>query len=195
MTHDLAVTPHDADLTSAPAPKKFFVVSTRKLTVLFLATLGVYSIYWFYKQWEAYKDGSDFDSDAGKMWPVMRALFPMFFVFSLLRRLREEGLHHEEMVRWNTVPMASALTALLLISKALDRAASKSLGSPITDMLALVMLLPLLAYFLSVQDKVNLVCDDPEGAGNARFSKANYAWIALGAVLWLLVILGMLMPN
>lgn len=194
MTDDLAATPHEADLASAP-PKKFFVVSTRKLTVLFLATLGMYSIYWFYKQWEAYKDGSDFDSDAGKMWPVMRALFPIFFVFSLLRRLREEGLRHEEIERWSTAPTAGVMTALLVLSQGFDRAANKSLGSPVTDILALVILLPLLAYFLSVQDKVNLVCDDPEGAGNARFTIANYAWIALGVALWLLMILAMLMPN
>ena len=194
MNEELAIAPHDLIPAIEAASIKFFVVSRRKLMVLYLSTLGLYSIYWFYKQWEAYKEGSHFESDAGKMWPVMRALFPVFFVFSLLRRLKEEGHQHPEMVQWRSAPTAAVLTALLVISKALDRAAYRSIGSPVTDILSMLILLPLLAYFLSVQDKINLVCNDPEGEGNARFTAANYAWIALGGVFWLLALVGLLAP-
>jgi hypothetical protein len=129
------------------------------------------------------------------MWPVIRALFPFFFVFSLLRRLKEEGHAHLEMLQWRSAPTATVMTILLVISKALDRAAYRSIGSPVTDVLSILILLPLLAYFLSVQDKINLVCNDPEGEGNARFTAANYAWIAFGAVLWLLVFIGLFLPT
>lgn len=129
------------------------------------------------------------------MWPVIRALFPFFFVFSLLRRLKEEGHAHQEMLQWRSAPTATVMTILLVISKALDRAAYRSIGSPVTDVLSILILLPLLAYFLSVQDKINLVCNDPEGEGNARFTAASYAWIAFGAVLWLLVFIGLFLPT
>jgi len=195
MNHELAAEPHDLKLADAPAAVKFFVVSTRKLMVLYLATMGLYSVYWFYKQWEAYKDGSDFDSDAGKIWPFMRAVFAVFFVFSLLRRLREEGLNHQGIAQWRTAPTAAVMTAMLVFSQALDRAAARGIGSPLTDILSLAALLPLLAYFMSVQDKINLVCNDAEGAGNARFSAANYGWIALGAVLWILTFIGLFLPD
>lgn len=195
MNEELAAAPYDPSLAATPARIKFFVVSRRKLMVLYLATVGMYSIYWFYKQWEAYKEGSDFDSAAGKIWPVMRALFPYFFLFSLLRRLKEEGHEHQEMVQWKSAPTAAALTAMLVISKILDRASYRSIGSPVTDILSLLILLPLLAYFLSLQDKINLVCNDPEGEGNARFTAANYGWIALGAVFWLLIFIGLALPN
>jgi hypothetical protein len=195
MNEELAIAPHAPSLSSAPARIKFFVVSRRKLAVLYLATLGLYSIYWFYKQWEAYKEGSDFDTDAGKIWPVMRALFPFFFMFSLLRHIREEGQEHPELAKWNSVPTAGVMTALLVISKILDRAAYRSIGSPVTDILSVLVLLPLLAYFASVQDKINLACNDPEGESNARFTAANYGWIALGVVFWLLMFIGLFLPE
>jgi hypothetical protein len=194
MTEQLAVAPHDLEL-AAPARIKFFVISRRKLLTLYLATLGLYSIYWFYKQWEAYKEGSDFDSDAGKIWPVMRALFPFFFVFSLLRHLRQAGQEQPEMARWRSAPTAAVMTALLVVSKGLDRAAYRSIGSPVTDILSILILFPLLAYFLSVQDKINLVCNDPEGEGNARFTAANYGWIALGVIFWVLMVIGLMLPG
>ena len=115
-------------------------------------------------------------------------------MLSLLRRLKEEGREHEEMLQWRSAPTAAMMTVLLVISKMLDRAAYRSIGSPVTDVLSILILLPLLAYFLSVQDKINLVCNDPEGEGNACFTAANYAWIALGAVLWLLLFIGLFLP-
>ncbi|NGZ83196.1 hypothetical protein [Duganella aceris] len=136
MNEGLAIAPHDTSPASAPAPIKFFVVSRRKLMVLYLATL-----------------------------------------------------------EWKSAPTAGIMTALIVISDTLDRCASRSIGSPVTDILSLLIMLPLLAYFLSVQDQINLVCGDPEGEGNARFTAANYGWIALGAVFWLFALIGLLMPG
>jgi hypothetical protein len=47
----------------------------------------------------------------------------------------------------------------------------------------------LLPPFLKAQEKINLSCGDPEGTGNDRLSKANWAWVIAGGVLWVLVIM------
>ena len=195
MTDDLTVAP--ADLTPAvhTPSGKFFVVSRHKLMVMYLATVGTYSVYWFYKQWDNYKDSFDYDSENGKIWPIARALFPFIFVFSLLRRLKEESSEHPQLAQWTHTPLAAQMSALLLISNILDRAAYRSIGSPVTDILSLLMLFPLLICFLSVQKKVNIACGDKDGAGNAQFSTANYCWIAVGSILWLLILIGLFLPD
>lgn len=59
---DLYCSANSADaavLASAEEPK-FYIVSHRKFTVLFLATMSMYCVYWFYKNWDRYKEHSPF---------------------------------------------------------------------------------------------------------------------------------------
>jgi len=196
MTEELSVTPAmDFDRPADKPAGKFFVVSTRKLAVLYLATLGLYSIYWFYKQWDAYKQSFPYDSEQGKMWPAARSIFPMFFVFALLRHIKEEAGEVPKVAQWSQLPMARMMTALLVLSSILDRAARRGVGSPMTDIISLLVLAPLCGCFISIQDKINAACHDPDGAGNANFTWANYVWIVIGAVFWVLVAIGLFMPD
>ncbi len=41
--------------TAAPGEAAFYVVSIPKLTILFVATLGVYGAYWFYRHYKIRK--------------------------------------------------------------------------------------------------------------------------------------------
>lgn len=64
-------TADDADIVNAGITPMFYVVSTRKFAILFLATLGLYWIYWFYKNWDRYKDKWPYASEVGStIWPV-----------------------------------------------------------------------------------------------------------------------------
>lgn len=58
--------------------KEFYVVSIKKFTILFMATFGFYSIYWFYRNWKMSK--AKYRDD---IWPVARGIFSIFFVHSL----------------------------------------------------------------------------------------------------------------
>lgn len=44
------------DVVIADAEPMFYVVSKRKFTILFLSTIGLYYLYWFYKNWDRYQD-------------------------------------------------------------------------------------------------------------------------------------------
>jgi hypothetical protein len=64
----------------------FYVVSERKFYLLFIATLGMYSVYWFYQNWATYKAGSSYgSSDAASIWPLGRTILAIFFVHALFR--------------------------------------------------------------------------------------------------------------
>ena len=60
---------------------KWFQVGGVKLAVMFLATLGLYQLYWFYKQWDRVRDAGD------NVAPAPRSLFSIIFCYSLFRRI------------------------------------------------------------------------------------------------------------
>ena len=59
----------------------WFMVGGVKLAVMFVATLGLYQLYWFYKQWDRVRDAGDHVA------PAPRALFSLIFCYSLFRRI------------------------------------------------------------------------------------------------------------
>lgn len=55
-----------------------FHVSLTKLIIMFIATFGLYQVYWFYKQWQALKNYYDLDA-----WPIARSFFFLSFIHIL----------------------------------------------------------------------------------------------------------------
>ncbi len=60
----------------------YYRVSTAKLVALSFCTLGFYSIYWFYRQWQAEGEEHD-ESDSAPF----RAFFSVFTAYSLFSRI------------------------------------------------------------------------------------------------------------
>lgn len=174
----------------------FYVVSQKKLAVLYIATLGLYGFYWFYKNWSNYKHSMapGFNPDR-EIWPVARAIFSVFFIHSLFREIKMFGRDKAALAEWKSDSLATKLVLTLIVSNVLDRLSRKSIGSPYTDLASLLILAPLLALHLEAQQMINVSCGDPAGASNSRFTKANYAWITLGAIFWILVIIGFFLPG
>ncbi|MFC5458340.1 hypothetical protein [Massilia niabensis] len=190
-----AATLDEIDAIALEEEPLFYVVSKRKFVLLYLATLGMYGAYWFYKNWARYNKISPHASKAGNgVWPLPRAVFAVFFVHSLFAKIKAYGSVKLEVGAWQDRSHATVLVVLLLLSNGLDRAANKSLGSPTTDILALLILLPLAHQLLQAQEMINISCGDPQGSGNAAFSTANYAWMIAGGLLWCLILLSIVYP-
>jgi len=60
---------------------KWFMVGAVKLAVMMVATLGLYQLYWFYKQWDRVREAGD------NVAPAPRSLFSIVFCYSLFRRI------------------------------------------------------------------------------------------------------------
>lgn len=170
----------------------FYVVSRRKFAILYLGTWGLYSLYWFYKNWDNYRDARPFDSQESAIWPVPRAIFSIFFIHSLFRRIKALGEPAALVQSWRNTLHAWLLVVLLVVSSTLSKAADKGIGSPTTDVASVAMLLPMLFVFLHAQRMINLTCNDPEGASNDRLTKANKAWVVAGGILWLVAAIGLI---
>ena len=72
-----------------PTDYDYFSVGPLKLAVMSVCTLGIYEIYWFYKNWQHIKQRKRSPLD-----PLLRALFPWLWIFSFVAYLRE---HAEEL--------------------------------------------------------------------------------------------------
>ncbi len=184
--------PSDEELARLAAAPPFYVVSRRKLTILYLATFTLYTFYWFYKNWDRYKGKHPEASRFGTtIWPVLRAAFPMFFTHALLRKVKAHGRHLPQVAAWHSGWTATFMVAWMILSAVVDLPLQGTAG----DVVSIVAIFPLLLPLLQSQRMINLVCGDPAGAGNDRLSKGHYVVIVLGCLFWLATVIGLFLPT
>ena len=80
----------ETDSNPATGDQAYFSVSPTKLKWLYLATFGLYGIYWFYKNWKLQQPYID-----GKIMPVMRGIFSIFFAHALTKRIKQSMLRQD----------------------------------------------------------------------------------------------------
>ena len=170
----------------SPENSRFYVVSTRKFAILFLATMGIYQLYWYFRNWALYKQSS-----GERIWPAPRALFAFFFVHALFRTVNDRLAEVSPEKRWDHRKRASLIVLFIVASKVLDRLVMQSVGAPFTDVLSLFLILPMCLAYVEPQRNINLASGDPSGQSNDRLTGANIAWIVLGVVFWALALIGM----
>jgi hypothetical protein len=168
---------------------RYYVVSATKFWALSVATLGMYGIYWMYRQWSHIKRAT-----RGDEWPVARAIFQVFFVHRLTaeidQRLRRTAIRHD----WAPQGLATFTVLGMIAGAIFDRLARNEVGSPVTDLLWLASLGAVVTCKWHIQRAANAACGDPDGRTNSRFTAGNIVWLVLGAVFWLLIVIGLLMP-
>lgn len=165
----------------------FYVVSTRKFAILFLATMGIYQLYWYFRNWSLYKLRS-----GENIWPAPRALFAFIFVHALFRKINDRLVEVAPDAHWNHGKRATVIVLFLVGSKVLDRLVMQSVGAPFTDILSLFLILPMCLAYVEPQRNINLASGDPSGQSNDLLTGANIAWIVIGAIFWLLALIGMI---
>ena len=166
----------------------FYVVGKVKFLVLFFSTFGMYSLYWFYRNWKLYKEKHN-----EKIWPVARGFFSIFFAHSLFSNVDQKLSDSNIDYSWNPKLIATLYVLLSIVTNICDRLSMKEIGSPYTDLLSFA-LLPVLAWvMLKAQLAINVSESDPIGASNSKLTIVNYCWVLLGVVAWGLVVVGVLM--
>lgn len=176
-----------AEPLSETEAAQFYVVAPWKFLLLFFATLGMYSLYWFWRHWAQQKRRYKLD-----IWPVPRAIFQIFFAHSLNREIDFRLGRVDAKYRWSPGAHATSFVVCSILSNIMDRLSARSIGSPYTDALALLLLFPLAYSMLQAQKAANAACGDPQGLSNTRLTVANYIWMILGFVLWAMAALGAL---
>ena len=174
---------------------EYFPVSEGKLITLYIMSFGLYGVYWFYMNWKLQQAKMD-----KKIFPLMRAIFSIFFTHSLFKRIDRSAEHLEKKHRFNANLMATLFVAAVIISNLLDRV---SVNTGILETLSdnTVIISSLIVFLLStypltaVQATVNRINNDILGYLNHKYSVWNYLLIAAGSILWLMLLLGLLADS
>ena len=185
---DSVYAPPQADLTkvhSEDSLEAFYVVSTLKMMVMFITTMGGYQIYWHYKNWRRYQEMSLSQGGAdGEIWPVARAIFSIFFIHSLFEKVKDHATALQRPVTFN-----GPLTATLMVCIMLAGVPSLFFKTPqalfVIMVVVMVLVVPMMFMYRNAQRFINESCGDPEGASNSVLSVANYIWMAVGICYWL----------
>ncbi len=197
--NDAVYAPPKSDLSEdvmMSGDEVYYIVSPGKFAILFLATLGLYQLYWFWRNWRGYKRACKLEgSSDADIWPIPRAIFAVFFIHSLFRNVVAYANEKQRSLQWEFQTHATILVVLLLASNVLGRMAGKSIGSPWSDVLSLIVLFPLCYVNYRAQIQINAACGDPNGDSNKDFTGANYAWTILGTIIWILAAIGTFMPE
>lgn len=166
----------DADTVAESMSPMFFPVSLTKLLVLSICTLGLYEIYWFYKNWQLVKRRETSD-----IVPALRALFTVLFCYSLFRRVGEESEKNGiSSISFGPLAVGWIVTTVLW-----------RLPDPywLVSFLAVLFMLPV-QYAANVINSRVAPGHDP----NRRFSGWNIAATIVGGLFLFLAVIGAFLP-
>lgn len=185
MDRDIYQAPESDLVRDGENSQPFYVVSSGKFLLLYLATLGLYGLYWFYCHWQSYRRYS-----GTVLWPVPRAIFSIFFAHSLFRRFYGLARKENPELHWSHGTYATLYVVFILFSNLADRLTAFGLEFFLASLLGIGAFLVVTWVLWHAQGVANMACKDPAGAGNRQITLANIAWIILGLALWLLMIAG-----
>ena len=175
----------DTEAQAQSNQMEFYVVSLKKFLILFLGTFGFYTVYWFYKHWSLYKQSTN-----EEMWPVMRAIFSIFFIHSLFSLFEMKYTKKTGAAPRGINHLATIYVVFAIGCQICSNLSDNGYGNPYTMYLGLLVL-PISCYVLyQAQSLANYAGEDVKGASNNRLTAINYFWLLLGAVFWLLILFG-----
>lgn len=170
----------------------FYAVSQFKMTMLFMATFGLYAFYWQYKNWALYKQHERrIEGDDRDIWPIARAIFSIFFVHALLREALAYARLNNRAASCNVALVGAAMVLISIVMNVLNAFPDPSPYAEMALLGQLVLLVPLLFAYRAAQEMMNAACGDAAGKSNASIETVNLLFIVPGAILWVLLIIGL----
>lgn len=174
----------DARVDATPTAAPFFVVAPWKFVVMYVATFGLYRLYWSYMHWARFRRAT-----GTPMWPVARSILSIFFVHSLMLEM-EHRARRKAPVHWSPTALATIYIVALIASSVLGRLPVEGRAGAVVVLVSIALIAPLAWVMARMQRVANIACDDPSGASNARITGANVVWLVLGGLWWLLALFG-----
>ena len=176
----------DKDTQSQSSEIEFYVVSQKKLLILFISSFGIYTVYWFYKHWSQYKKSTNKDA-----WPVMRGIFSIFFVHSLFS-LFEEKYENKTGAAPKSIGYLATMYVVFSIGCQIVGNLSEYGYAPQLTFFLSLSILPVSGWVLyNAQSLANYAGEDVLGEANSKLTGLNYLWLLLAAAFWSLLVFGL----
>ena len=172
-------TPKDSPIVTQNNKKPlYFPVSKLKLILMSLCTLGLYEIYWFYKNWKLIKTRT-----GQNLSPFWRAFFSIIFCYPLFKHIQ---------VSADSQGCKSNINPGWLLIGYIALNVTWRLPDPFF-IISLLTFLPLLSAQGVIND-LNLKTA-PRAERNNRFSVTNFAVIIIGALFVIIGVVGSMIPS
>ena len=162
----------------------FYIVSKRKFFLLFIATFSFYSLYWFWRQWTEWQNKT-----GENIWPLARALFNIFFAHSLFKKIETKASLVDSRSHKN---LDIAATIYVIVELAFNLMDKIPMIGVVYLALTVSFVCLLSGCVWQAQTQANIASFDSDGRQNDKFTVANYIWIALGLLFWMIIIFGAL---
>lgn len=165
----------------------YYTMSPAKLALMISLTMGLYSLLWFYRHWNAVRER--FEED---IWPLPRAIFGVISCFWLTRRLQDR-LESQEL----PLPPGLAQASLLFLALSLGSNVLGRFDTMSTNILSM-FLVPLTAVALvPVQQAANASClaAGVREMDNRPIRAATIIGALFGLMLWGSWLLALLDPS
>ncbi|ROL77415.1 hypothetical protein [Pseudomonas vranovensis] len=157
---------------------QFYVVSPKKLAIMSFFTFGLYWWFCFHRNWVLHRKAT-----GEPVLPLVRALFPVIFLYPLMRRIDARIRHSRLEYRWSPLLLKSlyliGVGPLLL----LDQGAWEQFFH-IATMLLLTSYGVFIWVIVRIQCAINFSEGDEQGAANAELSLVNWIWMLWGLLFW-----------
>jgi hypothetical protein len=175
-----------ADVPEVAAGGDFHVVGKVKFFTLYLGTFGFYMLVWMYQHWAQFKHRRKVP-----MWPVARAIFPIFFTHSLTEEIDHDLKRAGIRYAWSPSGLATIVVVLMIANRILGRLPDEVVDDTTALVISMALVGLLSALLWRIQRAANLACGDPEGASNRRFGVVNWLVAVLAGGFWILVFAGL----
>jgi len=174
---DMSGQPLDSAVATPPAEPILFPVSLKKFIVMDLGTLGLYNIFWAYKNWEYYK------SQGRSVRSGWRAWFSVFYLHGLLKDVLQTG---------NSFGLPNSFSPTVVFVPWLLLEISSRLPDPLwlISFLSFIPLIPVLKYV----NEINRVAGR-SAAINSKFTMSNWIGASIGFLILICAILGCFAPD
>ncbi|HJR70574.1 MAG TPA: hypothetical protein VKA43_11075 [Gammaproteobacteria bacterium] len=168
----------------------FFPVSRTKLVVMSLLTFTLYQLVWFYKNWALER------ARGTPAMPIMRAIFAVFFCYSLFNRIRRRR-NDLPSARLPAGVLAAGWIIVTLLSGVYDRIGMRVEEPALVFLVSLLLGYSSVLFLIPVQNAVDTINRDeaPGHDPNSRFTVWNWLWMILGGVMTLAGLVGTLLPE
>lgn len=167
-----------------PVPK-FYVVSPKKFLLLFIMTLGVYEVFWFYQNWQNFKLYTK-----QNMWPIARGIFSILFAHKLFDAVNKTLITKNSTHQWSPSTLATVFVVFSIIARVIDRQTPEEGVNAILGFVLGTAASGVVCWVLyQAQLAVNIACDDPDGQSNRELTSWNWIWILLGGLAWAAILI------
>jgi hypothetical protein len=156
----------------------FFTASTLKLTLMSICTLGIYELYWFYKNWVQIKARSE-----PNIMPFWRAFFAPIWAYSCFKHFKTTANENDVQ---ESLPIGFLAFAFFMLQ------VSVRLPDPfwLITFFSFLILIPANNVAIAVNKTL-----DVEFKNNEKFTGWNWVGLVLGGLVFILSIIGTFLPE